>query len=393
MSAISLSEGIWWVGVVDWGLREFHGLSAERGSSYNAYLVVDEKVALIDAVRGDLSETLLENIASVIDPSRIDYVISNHAEPDHSSGLGAVIDACGSPAVLATPNGVKRLKEMYRRDWRFQPVGDGEELSLGSRSLRFIHAPLLHWPETMFTYDVLSATLFSCDAFGAHLATTERFVDQLGAETVLDFTRQYYAFLVAPFRKSVLSALAKAAEVPVSVIAPSHGPVWRENTGMVTSAYYDWASLKYEDRAVIIYGSMWDSTRKMAYAIAEGVRQEGLEVRVFDVEKSVPSDIISACFLSRLTLLGSPTFVGGIYPPVEAFLPWLKVPRDSGRKMTCFGSYGWSSGAVKKLIAAQEANGYPVMEEGLALQFAPTAEGLAECADFGRRAARWALEK
>lgn len=393
MSAIELSDGIWWVGAVDWELREFHGLTADRGSSYNAYLVVDEKVALIEAVRSDLTGVLLENVASVIDPARVDYIISNHAEPDHSSGLPEVIEACGGPPLLATPNGVKRLKEMYRRDWQFQPVGDGEELSLGGRSLKFIHAPLLHWPETMFTYDVCSATLFSCDAFGAHLATTERFTDQVGEETVLDYTRQYYAFLVAPFRKSVLSALSKASEVPVSVIAPSHGTVWRENTGLVTSAYYDWASLKYEDRAVIIYGSMWDSTRKMAHAIAEGVRQEGLEVRVFDVEKSVPSDIISACFLSRFTLLGSPTFVGGIYPPVAAFLPWLRVPRDNGRKMACFGSYGWSAGAVKKLIAALGADGYPVMEEGLALQFAPTTDGLAECVEYGRRAARWALEK
>lgn len=392
MSAIELSKGIWWVGVVDWDLREFHGLAADRGSSYNAYLVVDEKVALIDAVRSDLTGALLDNIASVIDPSRIDYVISNHAEPDHSSGLPAVIEACGAP-LLATPNGVKRLKEMYRRDWRFRPVADGEELPLGSRGLRFIHAPLLHWPETMFTHDAESSTLFSCDAFGAHLATTERFTDQLGVETVLEYTRQYYAFLVAPFRKSVLSALAKAGERPVSVIAPSHGPVWRQQADRVMAAYYDWASLRYEDRAVIIYASMWDSTRKMAYAIAEGVRQEGLEARVFDLERSVPSDIISACFLSRLTLLGSPTFVGGIYPPVEAFLAWLKVPRDYGRRMGCFGSYGWSSGAVKKLIAALGAEGYPVMEEGLALQFAPTDDGIRECVGFGRQAARWALEK
>lgn len=393
MKTEKLAEDIHWVGAIDWDIREFHGLSTLKGGTYNSFLIIDEKTALIDAVKDTKIDVLLSNIAALIDPAKIDYVISNHAEPDHSGGLPRVMEIAGNASLVATPNGVKRLTAMYGQEWDFKAVRDGDELSLGKRNLKFIHAPLLHWPETMFTYERESRILFSCDAFGAHIATSERFTDEVGIHAVLAEAKKYYAFLVAPFRSNVLRALAKIDGLAIEAIAPSHGPVWRRDLNEIVDAYAGWANLDFEDKATVVYGSMWGNTAMMAAAVAEGVTDGGFKARVFNVQETLPSEIVAEIFDSRLVLMGSSTFVNGIYPPVEAFIPFMRVPRDRSKKVACFGSYGWSGGSVKKLNEILGDEGYAVMEPGLTIQFTPDGEGMEACFEFGRMAAAWSKDE
>lgn len=391
MNKVKLAGGVYWVGALDWDVRKFHGLSTPQGSTYNSYLIVDEKIALIDAVHASQSEVAIKHITAIVDPLKIDYVISNHSEPDHTGNLPAIMKAAPRAKLLATKDGVKRLQHIYRSQWNFQAVADGEELSLGKRTLKFIYAPLLHWPETMFTYDAADKILFSCDAFGAHVATTERFADELGCSFVLPYTRKYYGFLVSAYRKAVIQALNKIKGLDIEIIAPSHGPIWRgEDINILLKSYLSWANLELEDKAVIIYGSMWQGTRRMAYAIAEGLRDGGLKARVYNVEETEPSDIVADSFIARLILIGSPTFESGIYPPVEAFIPFIRIPRDKKKKVGCFGSFGWGGGSVPKLINILKAEGYEVLEPGLVIRFFPDAQALEECYRFGLKAAKWA---
>lgn len=394
MGSVKLTEGVYWVGAIDWDVRNFHGLTSPQGSTYNAYLVVDEKIALIDSVRPPETEILLRHISEIVDPARIDYVISNHSEPDHSGALGAVMEAAPSARLYASKEGVKRLEKMFRAGWDMVGVGDSDELPLGNKTLKFINAPLLHWPETMFTYCPEAKVLFACDAFGAHIASSERFVDELGIERIMPYTKKYFAFLIASFRKAALQAMKKIDGLPIDFIGPSHGPVWRgEDIPKMLGAYAAWATLQLEPKATIVYGSMWGGTRAMAKAVADGVMAAGLQTRVFDIDHSDLSDIIAETFDSRLVLLGSPTFVSGIYPPMEAFIPYLRIPRDKTKKVGCFGSFGWAGGALKHLTQMLAAEGYNLVPDPLAFNFFPDDAGLDECFEFGRRAAGWAQQE
>ncbi len=391
MAPVKINEGIYWVGEVDWDIRDFHGLTTSVGSTYNSYLVVDEKTALIDAVSKGGSTMLLRRISEIIDPSSIDYVISNHAEPDHSGALNSVMEAAPGARLLASKNGIRRLDDMYHAGWEMKAVDDGEEIFLGRKSLQFHNAPLLHWPETMFTYCPEARTIFSCDLFGAHIAGTSRFVDRLGAAYVLQHTRKYYAFLMASFRTSVLSAMKKMEPLEIDIIAPSHGPVWRDDLSPLLDSYEEWANLNLLPKATIVYGTMWGGTGSMVDAVADGLKEGGLDCTAWNVVSTDPSDIIADLFDSSLVLIASPTFVSGIFPPVEAFIPFLRVPRDKSKKVACFGSYGWGGGAVRRLVEILKAEGYDVMDEQLAQQFFPGNEELKECYEFGRGAAEWAL--
>ena len=391
MAPVQLTEGIYWVGVVDWDIRDFHGLSTTVGSSYNSYLVVSDKVALIDSADTGGASTLLRHISEIVDPAGIDFVISNHSEPDHSGALAEVMKVAKNAQLIANKDGVKRLEQMYHGGWNAREVGDGDEISLGKFTLRFFNAPLLHWPETMFTYCPEAGILFSCDAFGSHIASTERFVDELGAGKVLPHLRKYYAFLLANFRKAVLGAMDKVKDLQIDMIAPSHGPAWRNGIDTVFENYRKWANLEVADKATIVYGTMWGGTETMVTAVADGLKAGGMECRAWNVKKTDPSDIVNDILDSRLILLASPTFVSGIYPPVEAIIPFLRIPRDKTKKMAVFGSFGWSGGATRKLAEILRAEGYDVMDEALQQRFFPGNDEVKECYEFGRGAAEWAL--
>ncbi|MCL4474457.1 MAG: FprA family A-type flavoprotein [Actinobacteria bacterium] len=394
MAPIQLKEGIYWVGVVDWDIRDFHGLSTDAGSSYNAYLVVDEKIALIDAADpAGGAGTLLRHIAEIVDPATINYVISNHSEPDHSGALSEVMKVATQATLLASKDGVKRLGQMYHQEWSFREVGDGEKLSLGKRTLKFFNTPLLHWPETMFTYCPEEKILFSCDAFGSHVASTERFVDEVGTDLVLPHLRKYYAFLLACFRKAVLGAMDKVKDLEIDMIGPSHGPVWRRDIDILFRHYRSWATLEVADKATIVYGTMWGATQTMVGAVADGLKAGGLECRAWNVKNTDASDIVSDLLDSRLILMASPTFVSGIYPPIEAFIPYLRIPRDKTKKLAVFGSFGWSGGATRKLTEILRAEGYEVMDDALQQRFFPGVDEVRECYEFGRGAAEWARGK
>lgn len=391
MGAVKMAEGTWWVGAIDWDIRGFHGLSTPEGTTYNAYLVVDEKTALIDTAKADRSGMLLRHISEIIDPATIDYVISNHSEPDHSGALPKVMEVAKNARLLASKEGVKRLADIYRHDWNAQAVGDGDEISLGKVKLQFINAPLLHWPETMMTWCPERNVLFSCDPYGAHVATTERFADEIGVDRVLAYTRKYFAYLIAAYRSAMQKAMKKIGGFDIRMISPSHGPVWRgDGIDRLMKAYAGWTSLELEDKATVVYGSMWGGTMKMAQAIVDGLKDGGLEARAFNVELSDPSDVVAETFLSRVVVIGSPTFESGIYPPVESFIPWLRIPRDKSKQVAIFGSFGWSGGSARKLQDILSSEGYQVNDEPLALKFFPDEDGMRHCREFGLMIAEWA---
>ena len=391
MAPVELSEGIYWVGEIDWDIRDFHGLSTGLGSSYNAYLIVGEKTALIDTVSSGGASTLLRHVSEIIDPAKIDFVISNHSEPDHAGAIPEVMKLASNATLIASKDGVKRLGQMYADGWKTREVGDGDELSLGKHTLRFFNAPLLHWPETIFTYCVEARTLFSGDAFGSLIGGTQRFADEIGEDLVVPHTRKYYAFLFASFRKAVLQAMDKIDCLEIEKIAPAHGPVWRNGTGKVFGNIRKWANLELLDKATIVYGTMWGGTRTMVSAVADGLKAGGLECNAWNVKITDPSDIIDDILESRLVLVASPTFVSGIYPEVEAIVPYLRVPRDKTKKIAVFGSFGWSGGATRRLTEILRNEGYEVMDESLQERFFPGKGEQQECYEFGLAAARWAL--
>jgi len=386
MNPVKIAKDVYWVGAIDWGLREFHGLRTPQGTTYNAYLIVDEKITLIDSVDKRFSDEMVDGIRKIVNPAEISYIVSNHAETDHSGSIPEIIELAKNARVIATQDGSKRLEAIFRAGWDCMTVKDFEELSIGKRKLRFIHAPMLHWPETMFTYLVEEEILFTCDAFGAHLATSKRFEDEV--EDPIPHAKKYYAFLVSPFSKNVQKAIEKVRGLEIKIIAPSHGPIWRRNLERLLGNYSEWTSGKCYDKAVIVFATMYGNTEKMARAISDGLTSEGIDVKLYDLNSADWSQIVMDIFDSKAVAIGTPTFVGGVYPIVESFLPFLSIPRPKGKMCVVFGSYGWAGTAAGKLATMLENRGLRVVGSPLEIQFSPDKEGRERCVKLGRELAK-----
>ncbi|MDD5531626.1 MAG: MBL fold metallo-hydrolase, partial [Syntrophales bacterium] len=294
---MEIAKGVYWVGVVDWGLRHFHGheLSTHRGSTYNAYLIIDEKIVLVDTVWNPFQDQLLRNISAVIDPSKIDLVVANHSESDHSGSLPAVMRRIPNATVVVSKRGEESVEGHYHQAWNFKSVKTGDRISIGENELVFIEAPMLHWPDSMFTYLAGRNILMPNDAFGQHYATSFRFNDQVHREELYEEAIKYYANILTPFSALVLKKIDEvlALGLPVDMIAPSHGVIWRRDPLQIVTKYREWASQVPEKSAVVAYDTMWEGTRRMAEAVGNGMAAGGIPCKIFHMAVSDRNDVIT----------------------------------------------------------------------------------------------------
>lgn len=387
---VEITSAVQWVGKVDWELRRFHGeeYSTHRGSSYNSYLVQDEKVALVDTVWMPFAEEFVAKLASRVDLKAIDYIIANHAEIDHSGALPELMRHIPDTPVYCTANGVKSLRGHYHEDWNFRVVKTGDTLNLGSKDLIFIEAPMLHWPDSMMTYLTGDAILFSNDAFGQHIASEHLFNDLVVQSELYDEAIKYYANILTPFSPLVTKKINEvlALNLPVEAICPSHGVIWRDNPLQIAEKYLEWAADYQEDQITVMYDTMWDGTRKLAEAIAEGVKESNprTTIKLCNVARSDINDVITEVFKSKAILLGSPTINKGFLASMGALLEMMKGLKFKNKKAAAFGCYGWSGESVTLLSERLGDAGFTVGGEGLKTLWEPGPDELAQARDFGR---------
>jgi flavorubredoxin len=385
---VELKSGVYWVGYVDWNIKQFHGheYSTHRGSTYNAYLIVDEKIALVDTVWGPYSQEMIDHINEIIDIEKIDYVIANHAETDHSGGLPALMKHIPNATVVVSEKGRESIPKHYHEDWNFKVVKTGDSISLGKDSLVFVAAPMLHWPDSMFTYLTGKNILMPNDAFGQHFASSSRFNDEVDMIEVYQEAIKYYANILTPFSELVIRKIDefKKLNIPVDIIAPSHGIIWRKDPLQIVSQYYEWAQGKNDGSAVIIYDTMWKATEKMGQAIAKGLEKEGVKYKLFNVAVCDKNDVLTEIFKTKGILIGSPTLNNGLLPTIMPILEELKGLKFKNKVGAAFGSYGWSGENVKLIEENLEKAKIKILQEGIKFKWQPTKEELEKCVEFGR---------
>jgi len=390
MKPVKIAENVYDVGVIDWTIRDFHGYSTHRGTSYNAFLIVDEKVVLIDAVKKGYEDALFRNISAVVDPKKIDVVISNHTEMDHSGSLPAVMEKVGKDKPLyCSKMGQKNLSRHFRDAFNYQVVGDGDSLSTGRRNLSFLETRMLHWPDSMFTYLKEDQILFSSDAFGQHYAGHEEFDDVVG-DAIMEHAKKYFANILMLYSPLILKLIEKVTQMglPIKMICPDHGVIWR-NPKSIIAAYARWSAQEPVGRkAVVVYDTMWHSTEEMALAIADGLHAEGIDVRPMKLREYDRSDIMTEVLDARAIVVGSPTLNNGIFPTVADFLTYMKGLKPQNKIGAAFGSYGWSGESVKIVQQELADMGFQVTEPGLKIQFVPDEAGIAKSIAFGRQIAQ-----
>lgn len=378
MKTAKVKDGIYWVGAIDWNIRNFHGYSTERGTTYGAYLIVDEKITLIDTVKAAFSEELISRISDIVSPDKIDIIISNHVEMDHSGALPAIRRLCPHAQIYtSSPAGARGLAAHYGTD-QYIPVKTGDTISIGKRSLHFISTPMLHWPDNMLTYCPEEKTLFSNDAFGQHLATTERFDDELPLATVLQEAKKYYGNIIMCYGKQAQTAWNIVKDIELDMIAPAHGVIWRSHIKEILEAYAQWSSNEPASGAIVVYDSMWNSTDQMARVITEAFGNMGIPARLYDLKTNHYSNIIPELLTSKYIAVGSPTLNNQMLPTVASFLCYLKGLSPRNREAFAFGSYGWSGQSIEQIEKELEACGFHICMDKIRIQYLPSEAQLHE---------------
>ncbi len=392
MAVREVAPNIYWVGVVDWDIRYFHGpaYSTHRGTTYNAYLIVDEKIALVDTVYTPFADELLKNISEIVDPAKIDVIISNHSEIDHSGALPKVIEAAPNAKLYCSAKGAEFLEQQFHGGWDYNILHNFDEISLGQRTLTFLEAPMLHWPDSMFTYVKEDAILMPNDAFGQHYASSGRFDDEVDMVEVMQEATKYYANILTPFSKLVAKKLQEVTElgIPIKMICPSHGVIFRQDPGRIVQAYLDWSTNSGAEKVVIAYDTMWESTRVMADAIARGVASEGVDYQLLRVSQNDRNDIITQVKAARAVAIGSPTVNRGILPTVTPLLDDLAGLKPFGKLAIAFGSDGWGGGAIPEINQYLRKAGFSLFSEGVSMKWRPDAAKQRELEEVGAQLAR-----
>lgn len=395
MNTTELAKGIYSVGAVDWDVRDFHGYSTYKGTTYNAFLIVDEKVTLFDTVKRSHQDELIRNIRQIIDPEKIDYIVVNHVELDHSGALPNMVELIKPEKIICSLMGKKALiAHFHKEDWPFEVVKTGTEISLGKRTIQFIETRMLHWPDSMFSFVKEDGILFSSDAFGQHYATSERFDDEVDLSEVMKESAKYYAnilYLYAPLIRKLLKNVAEM-NLGIKMIAPDHGIIWRTHLDKILEAYDDWSQNKAGNRALIIYDSMWHSTEKMAHAVAAGVERSGLRTKLINLKVHHRSDVMTDILSANTIILGCSTLNNGLLPRMAGFLMYMRGLKPANKYGASFGSFGWSGEAVKLMNSALEEMKIDVIEEGLRLKYVPDSAHLDECIEMGHRIGKRVLE-
>lgn len=392
MEKVELKRGIYWVGAIDWNVRDFHGYSTPFGSTYNSYLILDEKNVLVDTVKAPFYLEMLGRISEIIDPAKIDIVVSNHVEMDHSGSLLQIVERIGSPLVVTSERGKKGLEKHYQQSWKFRTVKSGETLSIGRRTLAFVEAPMLHWPDSMFTYIKEDQVLLPNDAFGQHFASCQRFEDEVG-DDVMRHAAKYYANILWPLAPLILKKVDEVAKmgIPIDMIAPSHGLIWRKDPNRIIQAYVEWSQGKTAKKVLVIYDTMWGSTEKMAKAILKGLIDEGVDARLLHLRSNHRSDIIEEMLEARGIVLGSPTLNNGMFPTMGDFLTYMRGLRPKGKIFGLFGSHGWGGGAIKEMRRHLEMEKFEIWEKELSVQFIPDENEVKSAIEFGKEFAKKVL--
>ena len=389
-----VSANVSWVGKVDWELRKFHGdeYSTWRGSSYNAFVIEEKKVALIDTVWQPYAKEFVDALERDVGLEKIDFIVSNHGEVDHSGSLAELLRRRPGLPVYCTANGVKSLRGQYHQDWDFHTVKTGDRLSLGDKELVFIEAPLLHWPDTMMCYLTGDQILFSSDAFGQHYARERLFNDLVDPVELFEEAIKYYANILTPFSALVTRKIDEllALNLPVDMICPSHGVIWRQDPMQIVRKYAEWAKDYQEDRVVIAYDTMWEGTRHLAEAVAQGIGEASPSTAVVlhNCAKSDKNDVVTDVFRSRAVLFGSPTVNRGILTSVAGLFEMLRGLKLKGKKAGAFGCYGWSGESVALLTTAAKEAGFQVLNDGMKALWDPDESALARAVEYGREFAR-----
>jgi flavorubredoxin len=395
MDRYLLRDEIWWTGAIDWNSRDFHGYETVRGTTYNSYLILDEKVALVDGCRKGFGSEMLARVRGCCGLRPVDYFVINHVEPDHSGAVPWLLKELEPSRVFCSKRAKDALALLYGEEeaggWDLQVVGTGDELALGRNTLQFIEAPMLHWPDSMFTYVKGSKTLLPNDAFGQHLASSKRFADEIDMAIVMEGASKYYANILMPFGTQTQRMLAKLAEMGLEIeaIGPSHGVAWRrpDDVKRILDAYGRWSTFQAPERVALIYDTMWHSTEKMTMAIADGVAQENVECTVLRLSTSPRSEAAHQVLESRAFLVGTPTLNNQMFPTVGAFLTYIKGLRPKNRVAGAYGSCGWAGGAAKQVDAELRELGLDMMDP-MEIKYAPTESQLEACVELGREVAR-----
>jgi flavorubredoxin len=376
-------DGVYWVGAVDWDVKNFHGYITHRGTSYNAYVVKGEKTAVVDTVKENFADTFLRHIKEIVEFEDIDYIISNHAEPDHSGSLKALIDVAPQAEVIASKRGKDSLQKYYG-ELEITSIEEKPQVDLGGKTLAFVAVPMAHWPDSMVTYIPEDKLLLSNDAFGQHLASSERFNDMVDRDLLWHEATAYYANILLPLYRSVSRAIKALEGVDIEIIAPSHGVIWRDKPIEVVEKYLDWVNGVTKDRVVIAYDTMWKSTKNMAYAIAEGAGSTGVETMVFNLTENHRSDVMTDILEAKAVLVGSPTLNNHVYPTAGGFLAYMRGLSPQKKIGAAFGSYGWAGGAKRFIEEQMKAAGIELIENDIEFSYKPTQEEWKKAYDFGK---------
>lgn len=386
LNAIEISPKVWWVGGIDWNERLFHGYTTERGITYNAYLIMDEKVTLIDTCKATFSDELVQRISQVVDPAKIDVVITNHVEMDHSGSLPVIHRLAPNATIYASAGaGVNEVRAHFGIE--ATPVKSGDTLCIGERTLTFVTTPMVHWPDNMVTYSDVDQILFSNDAFGQHFATTKRFDDENDLCEIFKQAKKYYANIVWPYGMQAHKALEAVKGLDLKMIAPSHGCIWRSHIDEILERYEAWTTYQTEEKAVVVFDSMWHSTESMAREICDAFIAEGISAQLVDVKTTHISDIMLYMCDAKYVAVGSPTLNSNMLPTIASFLTYMRglSPKNEQRIGLAFGSYGWAPLGPKQVYAELENAKFQLPVPVVAQQWIPSEENLAELQDTVRK--------
>ena len=391
MKPVEIKPDVFWVGAIDWGVRDFHGYVTPNGTTYNNYLILDREVTLVDTVMEEFAETMLQNVRSLVDPARIRHVVVNHIEPDHAGSLHRLMALAPQATLHLTAKAKAGLERHFDTSgWDLRVVKTGDALSTGRKTLHFLETPMLHWPDSMMTYVAEDRLLISQDAFGQHFATADRFddefVDCYSSHVLEDAVRDYYANILMPFGTLIKTKLAEIEKLGLAIdmIAPDHGIIWRKDPGKVLRLYREMAEGKADLRAVIVYDTMWKSTARMTRPILEGIKDAGVDVKVIKLRATPMSTAITEFWKARGCLVGTPTLNNIMFPSVAEFLTHLRGLRPRKRIVGAFGSYGWGGGAVREAYAEFRRMKLEIFEPGVEVQYVPGPEDRDRCFAFGR---------
>ncbi|HBR21866.1 MAG TPA: MBL fold metallo-hydrolase [Nitrospiraceae bacterium] len=395
MRAVEIKPGIYWVGAIDWAVRDFHGYVTPRGTTYNNYLIMDDEITLLDTVKYDFADITIKNIRSVVEPSRIKNIIINHIENDHATSIDRIMELTPNAAIYITERGKKGLEKFFDiSKWNIRVVKTGDTLNIGKRTLLFLETPMLHWPDSMMTYVKEARLLISQDAFGQHIASTTRFDDEFvtceSMSELEDAVIDYYANILMLFGQLIKAKISEIQKLglKIDMIAPDHGVIWRKQPERVIQMYQDMADGKASLRVAIIYDTMWHSTERMTVPVMQGIKDEGVDCKVIKLRATPMSAAIKEFWKSRGTLIGTPTLNNIMFPSVAEFLSHLRGLRPKNRIVGAFGSYGWGGGAVKEVYEEFKKMGLETVEPGMQVIYKPSSGDEELCYEFGRNFAR-----